>query len=123
MGLAQSGEAEMAEGIERRKHRRLPIRLPLELVGGTGNGRRIYRTTTRNVSSGGLCFDADAENFPVGTALEFQLQVPPGEGYFPSAGRVRGNGQVVRIDCLPELGAHPRYAIATTFAGPLKPVF
>jgi hypothetical protein len=113
----------MAEGEERRRHPRLPIRLPVELVGGEGDRRLVYRTVTRDVSSSGLSFDADAVEFAVGTPLEFQLQVPPGEGYFPSAGRVRGCGQVVRVDCLPQSGPHPRYAIAASFAGPLKAVF
>ena len=113
----------MPEGEERRKHRRLPIRLPVECVGGEGDRRLVYRTVTRDVSCGGLCFDADAEEFAVGTPIEFQLQIPPGEGYFPSAGRVRGSGQVVRVDRLPASGTPPRFAIAASFAGPLKPVF
>jgi hypothetical protein len=95
----------------------------VECVSTQGEGKLVYRTITRNVSSGGFCFDADTEEFPVGTALEFQVQVPPGEGYFPSAGRVRGCGEIIRVDRLGDEGEHPRFGIAARFEGPLKAVF
>ncbi|MCK4658008.1 MAG: PilZ domain-containing protein [Phycisphaerae bacterium] len=113
----------MGHARERRKHRRLGIRLPIECVGTLDGGQVIYRTVTHDVCSGGVCFEADSNEFAVGTSLEMELEVPPGDGHSPYPGRVRGAGRVVRVDRLGEGGAQPRFRIATNFTQRLKVVF
>ncbi|MFH0981697.1 MAG: PilZ domain-containing protein [Planctomycetota bacterium] len=108
---------------ERRQHRRLQIRLPLECAAALGRRRVTYRTVTHDISAGGVCFEADRDEFPVGTALEMELGVPPGDGHSPYPGRVRGTGEVVRVDRLNDDGSLPRFRMAAHFSKPLKLAF
>ncbi len=108
---------------ERRKHPRVGIRLPIECVADIAGRRVIYRTVTDDVSSGGVSFEAESDDFPVGVSLEMQLEVPPGDGHSPYPGRVRGTGTVVRVDRLGDGGAGPQYRVAAHFSRPLKLVF
>lgn len=58
---------------------------------------------------------AQATGMDVGCELLFELTVPPGEGYSPSAGAVRGAGRIVRTDT-----PHPgTVGIALEFHRPL----
>ncbi len=88
---------------DRRQHRRLEIRLPIECIPKPGERDQAFRTVTINVSTGGLYFEADMLNGmsvpPLGSVLDFELTVPPGDGHFPYESRLRGTGRVVR--CLP----------------------
>ena len=108
---------------ERRGDRRVVIRLPLECLVSCDGRRITYRTVTHDVSSGGVCFDADSDDFPVGASLEMELGVPPGDGHSPYPGRVRGTGAVVRVDR--PSGGEPEapFRIAAEFAKPLKLLF
>jgi hypothetical protein len=86
---------------ERRKDRRLDIRLPLE-CSFPGQARPAgYRTVTLNVSTGGLYFETEATDIQPGMLVRFELTVPPGDGHFPYQGRVTGLGEVVRVAPLP----------------------
>ncbi|MCC7194275.1 MAG: PilZ domain-containing protein [Gemmatimonadaceae bacterium] len=112
---------------ERRVHRRLSIRLPLECSPAGVEGE-ILRATAANISTGGLYFEVEV---PEGSAppaprslLEVALSVPPGEGHFPYEGRVSSTARVVRCDVLEAAaGAGPgtrRLGIAASFCEPLK---
>ena len=113
----------MGQDQERRKHRRLEIRLPLECRTTHGGRKTAYRTVTCDISAGGLCFEVESNEFPVGTTLDMELGVPPGDGHSPYPGRVRGTGRVVRVERLPRMGPHPRWRIATQLSKVLKLVF
>jgi hypothetical protein len=113
----------MSPGQDRRKHRRLAIRLPIECIATLDDRRYTYRTVTHDVSSTGVSFESDSDVFPVGTALEIELGVPPGDGHSPYPGRVRGTGQVVRVNRLTQAGSDPRFRVAAHFSKPLKLVF
>lgn len=108
---------------ERREHRRVGIRLPIECVADTAGRKVTYRTVTDDVSSGGVSFEAESDDFPVGVSLEMELEVPPGDGHSPYPGRVRGTGTVVRVDRLGDGGAGLRYRVAAHFSKPLKLAF
>ena len=113
----------MGPAKERRSDRRLVIRLPIECLASCGGRRVTYRTVTHDISSGGVCFEADGDEFAVGASLEMELGVPPGDGHSPYPGRVRGTGEVVRVGRLGEGGPGPHFRIAAEFAKPLKLLF
>ncbi len=116
----------MVDRPERRTHQRLAIGLPLECSAVGAAQKTAYRTVAINVSTSGLYFEADSSEFRLGALLNLELTVPPGDGYFPYPGRVRGVGEVVRVGELaddgPEVGRR-RFGIATRFRTPLKLVF
>lgn len=108
---------------ERRKDRRLAVRLPVECrLAGTV---QVFRSSTRDISTGGVRFDLDLpEDLPrpdVSTLLELTVTVPPGSGHSPYTGRVSGPAEVVRCDCgdRPEAGRQS-YHVAARFKQPLQ---
>lgn len=85
---------------ERRKHRRLEIRLPLQYCPSGDSGEHLCRTVTRNISTGGLYFETDDLEIQAGMAIELELTIPPGEGYSPYQGQITSRGEVIRVDDL-----------------------
>lgn len=83
---------------ERRKHRRLEIRLPLQYCPVNDSGVNVCRTVTGNISTGGLYFETDDMEIRPGMLIDLELTIPPGEGYSPYQGNITGIGEVVRVD-------------------------
>lgn len=116
---------------ERREHRRLSIHLPLGYGQPDGTGLQGLKSTTENISTGGLYFEADLVNGheppSINSLLTVELTIPPGEGHFPYEGRVRSLVEVVRCDVLDESvkDGHPgrRLGVAARFREPLKLAF
>ena len=117
------GTHTMEHRQERRTHRRLGIRLPIECVTASDGRHVVYRTVTRDISSGGVCFEAESDEFPVGTSFEVEFEVPPGDGHSPYPGRVRGTAKVARVERSGDGGSPPQFRIAAWFSKPLKLVF
>ena len=65
---------------ERRKYRRLDIRLPLECYRLDDDAENTYRTVTLNVSTGGICFGTDADDLEPGALLHVELTPPTDPG-------------------------------------------
>jgi hypothetical protein len=121
------------QGMDRRRHRRLAIRLPVECW-LRGRGREgTLRAVTANISTGGVYFEAElvnghrellSENSPVEEdLLELELTIPPGEGHFPYERQVRSVVQIVRRDDMPAeggRGGQGRIGLAGRFNEPLK---
>jgi len=107
---------------DRRISQRLDIRLPIE-VGIPHPPTASLHAVTRNVSASGVYFEAPATELNAGHDISVELTVPPGEGYFPYAGRVRGNAEVIRVDCLTHHAGPARMGVAARFRDPLKLVF
>ena len=85
---------------ERRQYRRTDLRLPISRIGTSGEGVP-GEFWTGNISAGGMYFRAGGQAgrlLAVGAELSFELAVPPGGGYSPSAGTVRGVGRIVRAE-------------------------
>ena len=104
---------ESSEYIEKRAHRRLEIRLPLEYRKRDAGRSNAFRTMTVNVSTGGVYFETTDEALGVGDTLEFELGIPPGDSRFPLPGKISTKGKVVRTIAIPgqELnGKIPSYA-------------
>jgi c-di-GMP-binding flagellar brake protein YcgR len=105
---------------ERRKHRRLEIRLPLQYCPVGDTGVNVCRTVTRNISTGGLYFDTDDADIRPGMVIELELTIPPGEGYSPYQGQISGLGEVVRVDVADSPAGARRVGVATRFREGLK---
>lgn len=116
-------------GKEKRQHRRLAIRLPLEyhLQGVTGEPK--VRTVTKNISTGGVYFELDLldgmSEPQLNSRLNIDLTVPPGDGHSPYQGRIHSVAEIVRCRKLERPQAlkkhpHPRVGIAARFSEPLK---
>jgi hypothetical protein len=109
---------------DRRHYHRLDMRLPVEVLPVGVAPAAPIRTTTRNVSAGGIYFEAPADVLEAGGEVHLSLSVPPGAGYFPYAGRGTGIAEVVRLDPIgPEGHGHARVGVAARFSQPLKFVF
>ena len=107
---------------ERRTHRRLEIRLPLQYCPVDDTGVNVCRTVTRNISTGGLYFETDDVDLRPGMLIDMELTIPPGEGYSPYQGHITGVGEVVRVDSPdPVLNAGARrVGVATRFREGLR---
>ncbi|MBP7935536.1 MAG: PilZ domain-containing protein [Phycisphaerae bacterium] len=85
---------------DRRLHRRLVIKLPVECRAKTDDREPVLRAVTGNISTGGVFFETELSNGTVppapDTMLDLRLLVPPGEGHFPYEGRVQCTARVVR---------------------------
>lgn len=108
--------------VERRAHRRMEIRLPVECRKEDDSETCIVRTITRDVSTGGMSFELDAPDFCVGDQLQIDLTVPPAEGVSPYQGRASCRAEVLRIHRMPvaDAGGVDRHLIATRFLGRLR---
>ena len=110
---------------EKRAHRRLDIRLPLDYSRlGMPRGSST-KTVTRNVSTGGLYFETAAEDLRAGDELAFDLGVPPSDSRYPPHATISTVGRVIRaskIDDEPNDDGvvFTRYGIAAQFKTPLK---
>lgn len=110
---------------ERRKHRRLEIRLPLQYCPVGDTGVNLCRTVTRNISTGGLYFDTDDLDIRPGQLIDLELTIPPGEGYSPYQGHITGICEVIRVDSsdtVVSAGAR-RVGVATRFREGLRLAF
>lgn len=115
---------------ELRQHRRLELRLPIECQRLNTGEDRALRSTTRNISSGGVYFEAELADGiappELASLLSVELTVPPGEGYFPYEGRVSGVAEVLRCEPLTSSSSAAtanRVGVAARFREPLKLAF
>ena len=91
---------------ERRKHRRLQMRLPLEFRRATESAAGQRHTMTRDVSTGGIYFETAMDDLRKGELLDIEMTIPPGEGHFPYQGRVSSVARVVRTEKPPGSAEH-----------------
>ena len=113
---------------ERRMHRRLAIKMPLEYR-RIGVGRHnAANTTTVNVSTGGVYFETVAEDIDVGDRLAFEFAVTPNQEWFPQNGKIATVAEVLRTS---EISPKPddtgpaftRHGIAAKFLQGFKLTF
>lgn len=77
---------------ELRSSVRFPLSLPIHVITAS-NGRLIAQT--QNISSGGVLFEVN-ESLPVGSRVEFQIDLPAGILGTPGDVAVQCIGRVVR---------------------------
>ncbi len=82
---------------ERRRFRRAALRLRVTRLEGLGPAPEQPDLWTADVSAGGMFLHVPLDAPPPEAAtVHFELDIPPGEGYSCSAGKIRGSGKVVR---------------------------
>jgi len=113
---------------DRRLHRRLAIRLPVECRTRLDDRETVLRATTGNISPGGVFFETELSTgtvIPAADAmLDLRLAVPPGEGHFPYEGRLQCTARVVRsqeLSSISQDGVMRRHiGVAARFCEPLR---
>ncbi len=98
----------MAEETEKRKAKRFPINLPVQI--SVVGGKRVARVTkTSNISSGGVCFPS-AKEVKVGGKIEFSITLA--DGAIPV--QISCFGKVLRIEESPEKDSEMPYLVTAT---------
>jgi len=82
---------------EKRSHRRLELRLPLEFYRTEAGRCASLHSTTVNVSTGGVYFETTAEDLKPGDELALELGVPTSENHFPQEGKIAAISKVIRV--------------------------
>lgn len=82
---------------DRRKYKRLPLKMTVlcQKVGGSGN--RLYSGTTVNVCSGGMLVEMNTDELEDGELLSVEVSVPPSEGLPGFGGSFSSYARVLRI--------------------------
>ena len=113
------------ESVEKRKYKRLPIKLDLSCRKAESAGHEIYLGSTKNVSPGGLYFEVATDVFKAGHLLRVDLLIPPTTGLLESGGSISGIGKVLRIHNVRSSDAESEESslksdVALEFCQPLK---
>ncbi|MFA6133731.1 MAG: PilZ domain-containing protein [Phycisphaerae bacterium] len=100
------------KGKERRTDRRLRLRVPLSC----NLTHADHTVVTTNISTGGMYIQlSKGVRIKSGSDLNFELLMPPGDGYSHIKGKVKGSGKIVRVDAL----AAGHSGLAVQFTHPL----
>ncbi len=112
------------DGIEKRKHKRLAIKLDLSCRKVGIPVGRLHAGRTVNIGSGGAYFETIEGDFEPGDLTELRLLVPPTAGLLESGGAISAQGRVVRCENIekPAISAHDRavQGVALQFCNPPK---
>lgn len=83
---------------ERRKFKRLQVKLDLSCRLAGAPAKQTYKGQTRDVSPGGVYFHTAASVFKPGNRLNIQLSIPPTAGLLEFGGKISAIANVLRID-------------------------
>ena len=110
---------------ERRKFKRLPIRLDLSCRKVDSAREEFHTGCTLNVSPGGVFFETPSKAFKPGNVLKVELSIPPTEGLLEFGGRITSFARVLRTSQFADshtdagLGLD-KYGVALEFSQPPK---
>jgi len=108
------------KATEHRQWRRLKLHLPIVKLGCPKSLLGQEGALTTDISAGGMYFVADLAEPPrCGSKMSFELAAPAGQGYWPTSGRVAGEGEVARVSIIDE----QTVGIAMKFTKPLNLAF
>jgi hypothetical protein len=112
-------------GSDKRKCKRLPIKLDLTYQQADSTKKKSCVGWTMNVSPGGLYFETADDVFKPGSLLKVELSIPPTSGLLEFGGSMSGLGKVLRVHTIS--GSHTetempsvRSGVALEFCRPLK---
>jgi len=106
---------------DRRAHRRMELRLPVECRREGQEGEFIVRTITQDICTNGLYLELDEPGLHKGDLLSIELTIPPSEGVSSDEGRGTCEAEVVRTDRVRRIGeSFDRHGVALRFLGPLR---
>ena len=111
--------------IEKRKYKRLPIKLDLLCRTVDSGGKGSHTGITMNVSPGGLFFQTIADiskqaNLSRGSLINVEMSIPPTEGLLEFGGKLAGFAKVLRISNLGNPLSATSYGVAVEFCQPPK---
>ena len=88
----------MEVGKDRRKHRRLPLKLTVlcRKVGSAEDS--VYTGKTLDVSPGGMLMEINSCGLNQGQLLTVEMSVPPAQGLLEYGGRFSSHARVVRVE-------------------------
>ena len=103
--------------VERRRYRRLPVRLAVSCKRSDSPRGQLYSAHTVNVSPGGLLVEISGDVFEVGNLLCVELFIPPTRGLLEQGGRMSGLARVVRVEGVLAAGGlfSGKYGVAVEF--------
>jgi hypothetical protein len=110
---------------ERRRHRRLPIKIPLSCSKVGSTTEKARKGVTVNVSPGGLYFQTLTATFKAGSLTRVELSIPPTTGVLELGGTISSFAKVLRTqriqDCHASTGlSSGKYGVALQFCRPPK---
>ena len=113
---------------DKRLHRRLDMKLPLEYRYAELSEGLALQSLTSNISTGGLYFETTDEGLQPGDVLAFKLGIPADDARFPQHTTISTEGTVVRSARVEAHGydkqeAVTRFGIAAEFQKGFKLVF
>ena len=85
---------------EKRRHKRLPLRLDLSCHRVDCPSEVLHAGRTVNVSTSGIYFETSSKVFEAGHMLKVELSIPPTDGLLEFGGRISGFAKVLRTHCL-----------------------
>ena len=88
-------EAEVMEE-DRRRHRRLPLKLSVYCQKVGLSGGKLYSGRTINVSPGGMLIEMKGDQLRDGELLSIEMSVPPTEGLLDFGGSFSSYARVIR---------------------------
>jgi hypothetical protein len=102
---------------EKRKHRRLLIKLNILCWKVGIQGEEILKGTTLNVSTGGVFFQTTTSNLNKGDLLNVKLDVPPKSGLLEFGGTMSSFGRVLRTKHIGDstVNKGEKYGVAVEF--------
>lgn len=112
-------------GYNKRKYKRLPIKLDLLYRKVDTPAKQSHAGSTINVGPGGLYFETESGVFKPGSLLKVELSIPPTSGLLEFGGSMSGLGRVLRVDtiggsCTDTEMPSVRSGVALEFCRPLK---
>jgi hypothetical protein len=113
----------MRSGEDRRRHRRLPLRLEVlfKRVGSSAADTRSGKTL--NVSTGGMLVEINSHehNYRTDDLLSIDMSVEPSGGTLEYGGELSNHARIARIRTAPGHGRkNPKTQIALQFCEPPK---
>ena len=113
----------MRSGEDRRRHRRLPLRLEvlIKRVGSSATDTRSGKTL--NVSTGGMLVEINSHEHGYRTddLLSIDMSVEPSDGMLEYGGELSNHARIARIRSAPGQGRkNPKTQIALQFCEPPK---
>jgi hypothetical protein len=108
---------------EKRKHRRLLVKLNILCWKVGFQGDEILKGTTLNVSTGGVFFQTTRSNLNKGDLLNVKLDVPPQSGLLEFGGTMSSLGRVLRTNQIGDsaVNTNEQYGVAVEFCQ--SPIF
>ena len=119
--VGQGGSA--MSGSEKRKFKRLPLKLHLSCRRVDSPAEALHTGHTVNVGPGGVYFETCSKIFEPGNLVKIDMSIPPADGLLDFGGRVSGFAKVLRTHRLADDSidtAHGFHGVAVEFCRPLR---